>query len=98
MTELKNAKNLPKNSVNSQDMIQDFIKQNKRYIKFLFVKDFQTGFDVMPQFFPIYRHIILVHPVGVKDWSTDSFIFFDIGKVSKLEKKHEFVIFNFSRI
>ena len=89
MAEIR-AKNSPENSVNSQDMIQYFIKQNQGDIEFLFVKDFQTGLDVMPQFFPIDRHIILVHPVGVKDWSTDSFIFLDIGKVPKLQKRKDY--------
>lgn len=53
--------NLP---VNSQHMIQDFIEQDKRYIKFFFVKDFKPGFHIVSQFFLIHWNIILKEPVN----------------------------------
>src|SRR6266498_2907949 len=68
---------LSENTINSENVVENIVEKNERNIQLLFIKDAQPCFRVFPEYLPVDRNIVLGCPIGVEDWSTQSFLLID---------------------
>jgi hypothetical protein len=68
---------LTENSINSEDPIQDLVEENELNIKFFFIEDTETSFDVTAQLFSIHWDVVLGESIGKEDRSCQGFVTID---------------------
>ena len=75
------ALRLPEDSVNPENMVQDFVKEDQRNIKLLLVEDFQSGLGVVAKLVSSNRNVVLAQPVAEQDRPSKCLLPVDVGEV-----------------
>ena len=58
--------------VNPEHVIEDFVKEHKRYVQLFLVEHLQPGLDVVSQLLLVYWEVVLGQPVTVQDGAIES--------------------------
>ena len=66
------AQGLPEDSIDSQNMLKNFIEYHDRNIELLLIEDFQSSFNVFLQFSSINRNIVLGKIITEQNGSFES--------------------------
>jgi len=60
------------NPVNPEHVVQHLIEEHQGNVQFLLIEHLQPGLDVLSQFLPVHRKIVLGEPVTIENWARES--------------------------
>ena len=75
------ALRLAVDTVDAEDVVEDFVEEDEWHVELFLVKHFQSRFSVLAQRFLFDRHVVLGQPVAIEDGTLERAIAIDVGKV-----------------
>ena len=78
---------LLENPVNPEHVVQHLIEEHQGNVQLLLIEHLQPGLDILPQFLPVHRKIVLGEPVAIENWARESNLWEMEGRRGHLDGK-----------